>query len=1417
MDIQKSIVAILNTKRKIIGTGFVAGENLILTCAHVVETATSSVIDPTTELNVQVTIRFAVDGSEVVAQVDAQSYSPGYEKDIALLHVDALPQGVRPLPLAPSAGSAGHDFYAYGYATVTNVQGIGARGKIVDIVDNGRLVQLTSQEPDHGMSGGPVLDEQRRVVIGMVTKGKGLLEKDQNLRNTQTTFATSTQIIFEVCHELKPTEICPYRSLDAFTEEDAPFFFGRERVVTKLLESLKREPRFLAVLGPSGSGKSSVVRAGLLPALRQGKVPGSQKWGIVTIRPANNPFEQLASAGFMNPQTGLENAVKTWLADRPDTTRLMLVIDQFEEVLVSTPTNIRQKFIAELAQLLDAPVAITVVLTLRDDFYSRFLNDAAKLAGWLERGLVNAPPILEQDELKAIVFNPAKSVGLAFDEGLVDVIIADACETDRSKGLARSTILPLLEFALTQLWELRKDGRLTHKAYKNIGGTAGSLSQWADRIYYELSSNERKLAEQVFCRLVHLGNKKEQISDTRRTIQTKELTAGSEKDNIAQVVRKLIQVRLLSVHRDTKTGQQFVEIVHDALLCEWALLGKWIRDFRNREQKARQRRRQVIVAGIIFALGIITTLSLVAVIATILAVKQQSVAQSESQNATANGLAVQALNVMETEPDLALLLGIESYKVSPNFEAENALLATIDHSSYISAFANNGLDVKIMAISNDSTRFASSGCDRQKNCNLILWDIANMHPQKAFSLNETSPILDMKFTQDGKYLVFVDAQKIGLLDLSTFQIKKIKKLEEMIDFLPNAVSVSDDGQKIAYCSGFGDEKNIYVTKTFSGETKKIKPCFNNISFLSKTSILLNEVAPLQPPNTQGIARTNSVAFTNIDNGTEVFYSTKHISNIDKIVSARNREIFATGSCYSPGASGGCFVGQVFLYSAEATDKIIPQLDSQATQGPHPGFIRALAFSPDGEILASSGSDKTIKLWRVQSGSLMSFGLENKKEANSLLFTSDGKFLIVGFDDGKIYFINLNRGHVMGNKVFSQNYPLDYPPHTIYFDQKTDTMILPRRFGTGMIVDSVVTSYLTVFKVSKDSLVQQSELEKSLLPLDLNNNLLVTGDWFENHFRIDYWDIKTGQQLNFSPIKLSDNAVVAVLSKDNAQLATLIKNSDSSTMSSTLDIWSVKSGEKLFSKQFNSYITFKYIDNGLILLDEKETVPEFIQYSDPKLHILDKQLKLTTWDLHKIIPDSHDFWPAVFTSSTDGKLIAIGIVYGNTALIQIVDFEQKKLLYSWVIPYKPLNSSFLRIPMKLIFSSNNKILAGISGETIFLGDLVSGKFRETQISWSPPNYGLAVSEYSVLEIWHRHRYDSPDNNYFSPTDLAFTPDDKKLITSDLAGNILFWDLDPTAWVNIACNTANRNLTKAEWGRYFPSEAYRITCPQYQAGQ
>jgi hypothetical protein len=299
---------------------------------------------------------------------------------------------------------------------------------------------------------------------------------------------------------------------------------------------------------------------------------------LLLFVPANDPFEQLAGVGFINPQAGLENSVKTWLADRPDITRLMLVIDQFEEVLVSTQTNIRQKFIAELAQLLDAPIAITVVLTLRDDFYSRFLHEAAVLTGWLERGLANIPPTLERDNLLAMIIEPAQSVGLVFDIGLADTIIEDACETDHSKGIARSTILPLLEFALTQLWKRQKDGHFTHSDYFAIGGVTGGLAQWADWAYYELESAERTVARLILTNLVYPGDILRGIPAMRSAKFDDEIA----NDAISSyVMQKLVNARLIVTRWDENNKKYITEIIHDALLVEWVLIQNWLVEDRS--------------------------------------------------------------------------------------------------------------------------------------------------------------------------------------------------------------------------------------------------------------------------------------------------------------------------------------------------------------------------------------------------------------------------------------------------------------------------------------------------------------------------------------------------------------------------------------------------------------------------------------------------------------------------------------------------------------------------------------------------------------------------------------------------------------------------------------------------------------------
>ncbi len=261
MDIKSSIVAILNTENEIVGTGFVAADCLIVTCAHVIEQAKSAPSG-------MVRVRFAADNSERFADVEASAYSSKDELDVAILRASQMPRGVQPLRMAASAGCPGHEFFATGYPQMGAFESLSARGEIISLEKDKRgdpYLQLRSQEVTHGMSGGPVMDTVREVVVGMVNGGF-MLRADKKYRDTA--LATPCETLWQVCAELEPSETCPYLGLETFTPETAQFFFGREALTGKLVSTLRGGCRFLAVFGPSGSGKSSLVRAGLLPCRR---------------------------------------------------------------------------------------------------------------------------------------------------------------------------------------------------------------------------------------------------------------------------------------------------------------------------------------------------------------------------------------------------------------------------------------------------------------------------------------------------------------------------------------------------------------------------------------------------------------------------------------------------------------------------------------------------------------------------------------------------------------------------------------------------------------------------------------------------------------------------------------------------------------------------------------------------------------------------------------------------------------------------------------------------------------------------------------------------------------------------------------------------------------------------------------------
>ena len=344
----------------------------------------------------------------------------------------------------------------------------------------------------------------------------------------------------------------PYKGLRAFTEADAGDFKGRLRLVDRLLASLARNDtagRVAVVVGPSGIGKSSMVRAGLLPALRRGAVPGSQDWFVATMLPGRQPFDELAAAllriataapanlmGVLaEDQRGLARVVKT-LVPQGGGGSVLLVIDQFEELFTLCDDEAsRQRFLDSLEYALtDARCPLRVVVTMRADFYDRPLRHGS-FARLIEPSTI-AVTALAPDELEAAIVEPAATVGCEFEPGLVSEIVADVGDQPGA--------LPLLQYALTELYERRVSDLLTRDAYRQIGGVAGALAGRAEELTAEASADESVALRRVFGRLVTLG---EGAEDTRRRVLMSELGDDAA---TAAVVERFGAARLLSFDRD---------------------------------------------------------------------------------------------------------------------------------------------------------------------------------------------------------------------------------------------------------------------------------------------------------------------------------------------------------------------------------------------------------------------------------------------------------------------------------------------------------------------------------------------------------------------------------------------------------------------------------------------------------------------------------------------------------------------------------------------------------------------------------------------------------------------------------------------------------------------------------------------------
>jgi WD40 repeat protein/DNA-binding SARP family transcriptional activator/energy-coupling factor transporter ATP-binding protein EcfA2 len=498
--------------------------------------------------------------------------------------------------------------------------------------------------------------------------------------------------------------ICPFKGLASYDVSDADYFSGRERLVAEIVARLAGAT-LLGVVGPSGSGKSSVVRAGLLPALASGVLPGSEHWRPVVLRPGEHPMGALRRE--LGTEDGTDDPIAAALARLGPEARLLLAVDQFEETFAAChDERERAAFIDVLVDAAQQPAGrVVVVLALRADYYGACAAHP-RLSRLLGASQVVVAP-MQPDELAQAIEAPTHKAGLVIEPELVARLVSDV--SGQAGGL------PLLSTALLELWQHRQGRRMTLAAYERTGGVRGAVARLAERAYGTLSPDEQRAARRILLRLAGSG---ERDTVVRRRVPLDELEVDRD-EQAARVLEALTTGRLVTVDEGT------AEVAHEALLREWPRLRGWLeedaegrrlhrhitlaardwdsagrdpgelyrgarlaaaldwaatheaelntteRAFLDASRSASERSQRRLRAG----LAGVASLLVLAVIAGLVAVNERGNARDEALAAAAQRLGAQAL--VEDDLDRSLLLARQGMAMDDSLQTRGNLLAAL--------------------------------------------------------------------------------------------------------------------------------------------------------------------------------------------------------------------------------------------------------------------------------------------------------------------------------------------------------------------------------------------------------------------------------------------------------------------------------------------------------------------------------------------------------------------------------------------------------------------------------------------------------------------------------------------------------------------------------------------------------------------
>ncbi len=1212
----------------------------------------------------------------------------------------------------------------------------------------------------------------------------------------------------------------PYKGLQAFGETDAEDFYGRDSLVAELVAALG-DHRLVAVVGPSGIGKSSVVKAGLVPALRKGALPGSERWVISDMFPGSYPFEELSAAllrvaverpdnlveELAGDELGMRRVVKRIL---PPGSELLLVIDQFEELFTLTADEeTRRRVLDGLTALAGDPRSqVRVVITLRADFLDHPLRYPE--FGELLRAGMLAVAAPSEDELAEAIERPPSRVGVRFAPGLVSQIVADVRDQPGA--------LPLLQYALTELFAARTSDLLTLDAYLATGGVVGALGRRAEELYQRLDTRAQAACRQVFLRLVTVDPA---AQDTRRRVRRRELRQLElHADALDEILTRYGEHRLLSFDREPLTRAPTVEVAHEALLTQWDRLRSWIEERREdlllhrrlaeaveewqsaerdpqflpregrlvqfeglasatdlaltglerefidasrrqserellREQRA-NRRLRVLLAGAAILL-------VAAVAAGVVALLQRQSAKHQATVALGRQLGAQA--VSEPRIDRAMLLAREAVKLDDSRQTESTLLTTLlRNPSAIATFSSPITDrPQSIALSPDGRTLVTV-----ENTNFARFYDTRTRRERHAPLPNMFPVAPA-YSRDGKLLLLLRspaADKPPAVDVRDGQtLRHLRFLTPTKHWLLNQTSfenplfVSPDGRR------------AYMAYSLVNRNHSDGPAFleswniQSGKFVGTTRLGSNGMFGGRVSGTKLFILTDTELLAGDGNNWRPLKSSR--ADLPEGTST-NRLNFHDLATVSPR-------GDVILFATRTGAVSFVNVRSGRVQvgaGKTGSAVQAADFSPRGDVAVTTDENGHVTVWNPRTAKVVATFTGHEDRTLGIAFSADGKTFFTCSLDGAIFEWDLS-----GKRRFGR--PFQIPVDLRVVQDQSLPPLPPLALSPDGARFATRTGARTIGIFSIDTL---RRLRSFSVDLDgpitavawspAGDDLAVIG----GQGGVQLWNIagrarllrslhglgpvtkepETMQAVAFSP----DGALVSVIAASNAPPGPALGNG-------LVGVWRVSSGRLVWKR------------------------------------------------VHHARP-AHSL-----AFSREGKLLAVGFEVGLTLTVQrgmdqLVDPKTggvKRVLH-------PIGYS-----QSLAFAPDGTLATGAWSGIVERWDVSSGKRlghpvlalpeQVAAISFTRSGAEFATAGGSSgLKLWDTKTLQEVGISFpGSPgswANAAVTSDGSKLLALYQDGRGVVWPATVKAWEAHACRVAGRNFTREEWSRFGTGRSYGKTC-------